>query len=321
MGHPAARCKSACTALLRRKPHEAVTIGPLAADISADLTPGAIVTFAKTSWLTCGFAVATAAFAVQGYRRLRATTLAAPCLWTALSAVCLAVGAVVDDRLGGISLSATRFAIGTTTLCPLMAVLGAKRPQDRGWQWIVLSLWVVLVWPAAQALALPVGVKLELFIAWKIFLWGLIALGLLNYLPTVHWRAAILVALGQALLLRDYLGLSPTDSIAVSDLVATLSFLSAAALVANTRDEATPSATGLSPLTSLTSSWLRFRNAYGAFWALRVLGRINQSAEQRDWSLRLEWSGFAQTDDQPPTDAQLAEVEQSLESMLRRFVD
>ena len=88
-----------------------------------------------------------------------------------------------------------------------MAVLGAKRPQDRGWQWVVLSLWIVLVWPAAQAVLLPAGIRVELFVAWKLFLWGLIGIGLLNYLPTKNWLAAIFVAAGQAILLRNHLWL------------------------------------------------------------------------------------------------------------------
>ncbi|MEM8946058.1 MAG: hypothetical protein AAGD11_12850 [Planctomycetota bacterium] len=318
MGHPHALCKPARIAFAHRKPDEAVTIVPVINDIMACLTLVASVLFAKTSWLTCGFALATATFALQGYRRLRGTTLTAPCLWVAASATCLAAGAILEHRLEGISLSATRFAVATTTLCPLMAVLGAKRPQDRGWQWVVLTLWIILVWPAAQAVALPAGVRVDLFVAWKIFLWGLIAIGLLNYLPTIHWRATILVSLGQILLLRDHLGLSAAESTAVSDLVATLSFLSAAALVHNS---GTPKVALNSDLSPITSKWLDFRNHYGAFWALRTLGQLNHTAELRDWPVQLDWSGFLTIDDHHPTDEQLAEINQSIDSMLRRFVE
>lgn len=200
-----------------------------------------------------------------------------------------------------------------------MAVLGAKRPQDRGWQWIVLSLWIILIWPAAQAVVLPAGVRVELFVAWKIFLWGLVGLGLLNYLPTRHWRATILVALGQILLLRDYLGLAETQSTSVSHLVAYLSFLSAAGLVANLRGSAKQ--TKDDSLSTLNARWLSFRNSYGAFWALRLLGRINQTAEQREWPFRLEWTGFVSLDEQDPNADQLEELRQTMDSVLRRFVE
>lgn len=269
------------------------------------------------TWIACVFAALLAALSLRGFTRLRATTLAAPCLWAALSASCLALGAVLEPKLGGISLSAFRFAIAATTLCPLMAVLGAKRPQDRGWQWIVLSLWVVLVWPAAQAVLLPAGIRIELFVAWKLFLWGLIGVGLLNYLPTRNWRAAILVAMGQALLLREHLWLGESLSPAWNPLVGVGCLLSAAALVAYRRNTRNPQ---LSTLDSFSNQWQNFRDAYGAFWALRILGRVNHAAELRDWPLRLHWSGFETLEDGQPTEEQLAELEQTLVTLLRRFV-
>ncbi len=267
--------------------------------------------------IACVFAALLAAMALRGFVRLRATTLAAPCLWAALSATCLAVGALLEPKLDGISLSAFRFAIAATTLCPLMAVLGAKRPQDRGWQWVVLSLWIVLVWPAAQAVLLPAGIRVELFAAWKLFLWCLIGVGLLNYLPTQNWRAAILVAVGQVLFLREHLWLGASRSPEWDPLVGLGCLLSAAALVAYPRNTLEAQQTTLD---SLTVRWLSFRNSYGAFWALRILGRVNHAAELRDWPMRLHWSGFEMLEDRQPTEEQLAELEQTLATLLRRFV-
>ena len=272
--------------------------------------------------MACCLALLTAVIALRGFQALRATTMGAPCLWAAIAAVSLAIGFLIESRLEGITLSATRFALATTAFCPLMAVLGAKRPQHRGWQWIVLSLWVILVWPAAQAVVLPVGVRVELFAAWKIFLWALIALGLLNYLPTRHWRATILVALGQILLLREYLDLPAAESIPINDLVAVLCFLSAAAIIASVRLPSDPNQTfPTSDLSPLTARWFRFRNLYGAFWAMRIFGRMNLSAEQRSWPVRLDWSGFTCSTDAEPSPEQLTEIERSLDSMLRRFLE
>lgn len=227
---------------------------------------------------------------------------------------------MLESRLEGISLSAARFAVAATTLCPLMSVLGAKRPQDRGWQWVVLTLWIVLVWPAAQAVVLPAGIRVELFIAWKIFLWGLIGLGLLNYLPTRHWRASVLVALGQILLLREHLGLPEATSTQISQLVAVLSFVSAAAIVTSSRKSASL-ATNAQTLAKLNSQWLQFRDHYGAFWALRSLARINQSGEQHDWPVRLDWAGFVSVGDAQPNELQLETIRQALDSILRRFIE
>ncbi len=270
-----------------------------------------------TNLAACGLAALVALLALQGFRHQRATTLAAPCLWVAISATCLALGALLEPKLHGIGLSAFRFAIAATTLCPLMAVLGAKRPQDRGWQWVVLSLWVVLVWPAAQAVLLPAGIRVELFVAWKLFLWGLIGIGLLNYLPTKNWLPAIFVAAGQAIFLHEHLWLGNLLNNEWSSTLGIGCLLAAAALVSLRRNALNPQP---STLNSFSTQWQNFRNAYGAFWALRILGMVNQTAELRDWPMRLHWSRFETLEDRQPTEEQLAELEQTMSTLLRRFV-
>ena len=69
----------------------------------------------------------------------------------------------------------------------------------------------------------------------------------------------------------------------------------------------------------MTARWQYFRDAFGAFWAMRILGQINKNAEARNWPMRLHWSGFA-TKDEQPTEKHLAELEQQLATLLRRFV-
>ena len=74
---------------------------------------------------------------------------------------------------------------------------------------------------------------------------------------------------------------------------------------------------------SQTTRWLAFRDAWGAFWALRVLQRVNQTAELSHWPVRLQWSGvvfievamLAVTLD-PPIESAL---DQSFDALLRRF--
>ena len=335
MGYVCVLCKRNVPAFAPRKFYEALKIRTLAC-LLTDWGP-AVPVVAVTPpprIFACGFAVLLAALSLRGFLRLRSTTLAAPCLWAALSATCLALGALLEPKLEGIGLSAFRFAIAATTLCPLMAVLGAKRPQDRGWQWVVLSLWIVLVWPAAQAVLLPAGIRVELFVAWKLFLWGLIGIGLLNYLPTKNWLAAIFVAAGQAILLRNHLWLGNLLNNEWSSTLGIGCLLIAALLITwqnknkNSRDStsrrsATATATSTAPQNNLhpqETQWQTFRNAYGAFWALRILGMVNQTAELRDWPLRLHWSGFETQEDRQPTEEQLAELKQTMSTLLRRFV-
>ena len=88
---------------------------------------------------------------VVGFVRLRGTTLRAPCGWSVLSLLIIVAAEVLIDLLRlGAAAATVRYLAATTTLCPLIGLLGAKRPQDRGWQFIVATLWVVLALPACR---------------------------------------------------------------------------------------------------------------------------------------------------------------------------
>jgi len=230
-----------------------------------------------------------------------------------------------------------RYCAAAGTFCPLMAVLGAKRPQDRGWQWVVGALWVVLLVPALQTIAARSGVELELYGVWRLLLVALIAMGVLNYLPTRFAIPALLFAAGQLLLLGSYLfGLK--DPRGTQSCGLGLMLLAAAAVVAiggkrktqggeRTDTGALGADASIVSMSNLSLRWLRFRDAWGAFWALRIMQRVNQTAELSGWPVRLEWShGFvpkkeAVEPEQPPLidGATASQVQQSLDTLLRRF--
>ena len=65
-----------------------------------------------------------------------------------------------------------------------MAILGAKRPQNIGWQFIVGSLWIVLILPAADNVLLWRGGQLNIGAVREWFLTVLLFVGLSNYLLT-----------------------------------------------------------------------------------------------------------------------------------------
>ncbi len=252
---------------------------------------------------------------LRGMIRLGGTTLVAPCIWALISTLSLLVVALL-----AIFSDAPWFAAVATTFCPLMAVLGAKRPQDKGWQWVVGTLWVVLVWPAGQAVLLRSN-DLDLFVAWKLFLVGLIALGPLNYLPTRNWLASLLVAAGQIALLRNYLWTTQAEFTEWLLPVGVGCFLSAALIVTWQCRQTMPSETDAPhSLDAYTRQWLAFRDAYGAFWALRIQRRLNETAELRHWPIRLAWHGFEGPADESPTAEQFAELEQTTQTLWRRFM-
>lgn len=291
--------------------------------------------------LACGLAVVLQVIVLYGARKWRGTTLMWPCLWVATSAAALAVTALLEivwPNAEGIGMSAIRFAAYASTLCPIVAVLGAKRPQDNGWQWVVFTLWLVMVWPAVQALANPAGPRVELAPLWKMFVVGVIALGPLNYVATRNTVTALFTAAGQVLLLSEYLGFRESN---VWDLAAALTcFLLAAVIVIVIREQTVEQSKGLSKNPSpspspeyrgggyqrgsliydqQTAKWLKFRNCYGTFWGIRILQRVNETATLRDWPVQLTWKGFEKVGNRTPDAVQEAEIEQTLDTLLRRF--
>jgi hypothetical protein len=274
---------------------------------------------ATAAWVAAVVALGAAA----GVHRLRGTTLAAPAAWCVAAAVFIAAveiatacGAMVD---GATSSSMVRYIASVGALCPTAAVLGAKRPQDRGWQWVVLSLWVVLAVPAGQAWVARAG-QLELSGVWRLLLAGLVAMGLLNYLPTRHRLAALIAAGGQTALLAGYLIDVPIYRRPAWRL-AGLAAIAAALGLASWRRSAQAG-------DESTRRWRALRDGWGAFWALRVMHRVNETAELSGWPVRLQWSGFAMSAGEAESgdagsgdvDERVAkQIEQAMDSLLRRF--
>ncbi len=294
-----------------------------------DVTLGAVMRAPEEAWMAAGLALGLAAVGYMAFLRLRGATLAAPAAWAIVSSFTIAAVeaalAIKGEGASPFTASLWRYAAAVSTTCPLMAVLGAKRPQDRGWQWIVLSLWVVLLVPAGQAIAGRSAQQLELFTAWRLLLVVLVAMSVLNYLPTRHAGAAMLFAVGQTLTLWPYLsGHAEHSTLRVLGLATIM----VAALVILAQRRRPHVESPASPLEAENRRWQSFRDGWGAFWGLRVMHRLNQTAELGCWPVRLEWwNGFVPTSDcvssggQPSTancrtDEQ---VDQALDSLLRRF--
>jgi hypothetical protein len=256
-------------------------------------------------------------------RYLSGTTLVAPWLW-ALLAIWLIPAVELLGTLAGNwpagQWDAWRFIAGTAALCPGIAVMGAKRPQDRAWKFIVASLWGVLALPAAKVLVLPAANTLTLHPAQAWFLLALVSLGVLNWLPTRFGVAALLAGAGLLLLLAGHLPLLPTVDGPVRSTGSLACFLIAQLWVVSRLTSG--ATTTPDPRTRL---WLEFRDLFGAFWSLRVAERWNAVAAERHWPMLLGWRGFyglepATPEGVCPPDG-MEEGDRALHSLLRRFVD
>ncbi|HVU89027.1 MAG TPA: hypothetical protein VHD36_17010 [Pirellulales bacterium] len=209
---------------------------------------------------------------------VRETTLVAPWRWglTALAAlVGVELAAVLASGEGPPRwLGAARYIAAVATFCPIIAVLGAKRPQDRAWHLIVAALWFVLALPAFQDLIYHYGQPVALDPAWRAFVAVLIGVGLVNYLPTRFWPASLLYAAGQFVLLADYLPWGDRITIATAWRVpAALGvFAGAAILPVLGWPRRRPARDTHERL------WCDFRDAYGMLWAVRIGRRAEETA-------------------------------------------
>lgn len=205
--------------------------------------------------------------------------------------------------------------------CPLIAVLGAKRPTARVWTWfIILPLIAVLGWPAVTVLirfpeVTPLDIQLPVFIGFGL----VIVMGAGNYLGS---RYGLSTALSSAALL---ICLCPSSNLFQGDLEQATLWRGVAALLM-----------GLSLFHAIRQAnrpavdenrfdqlWFDFRDAFGIVWSIRIQDRINQTAEREKWIVRLGTEGFI-WEQNVPDDVYSETVQrltQTLHWLLRRFVD
>ena len=89
-----------------------------------------------------------------------------------------------------------RVVFAALSVCPVMSLLGAKRPQYGVWQFIVGSLAAVLALPAVSAVLIHPGALPNLHILGRCFLPVLVIVGWMNFVGTRRAVAATLIAAG-----------------------------------------------------------------------------------------------------------------------------
>lgn len=258
--------------------------------VSAALAAVAAVIAAAAIWLVRGStAVPAAAWAV------------AACL--ALAGESLARGTVpaVDPATA----ASLRLAVVALSLCPVMSLLGAKRPQHAVWQFIVATLAVVLCLPAATAAVVRPGSFPDVHPLERCLIAVVITVGWLNFIGTGRAVAATCVASGQGLLARGLLPLAAFGGgpySARGDLVdlAACGLICAGGVLAVCRaavdagrgkrkspppaDEAAALATAVAP------AFRAVRETFGAAWTLRIAERFDELAVARGWPCRLRFA-------------------------------
>lgn len=229
---------------------------------------------------------------------MRRTALRSACAWVAVALgvwLAAALAAALESRPGSwVATGHLRLLAATCSLCPLIAVLGARWPGARAWNLIVASLLVIFALPVLQQWLLGrtlerdrVGMDGPRFA----FYWLVAAVGLVNYLPTRFGLSAVIAALALA---AQTVAVGPWEvSPAMVSVLSAVSGLLVSGLVWL--------AFALRPKTlsdGPDAAWLSLRDGWGAVWALRVRDRWNAAAAHYGWPWRLDWSGFQHIDPQ-----------------------
>ncbi|MDA0658719.1 MAG: hypothetical protein O2931_07145 [Planctomycetota bacterium] len=258
---------------------------------------------------------------------LRRTTLFSAWFWLGMAAVSALGFASADlpSDLAGDRLSANhpwRLIAATSASCPFVAILGAKRPHHVAWQFIVATFWIVLAWPAWEALAFGNrGVNLDTLRSAGC--WILLAMTWFNWWGTRYWLAVTLGVMGQGLLYAPFLCGSHLlgmriQAVPISTVEVCLILWTLGAMLGclQLRSLCWPPT---SDLESYSQLWRAWRNLYGVIWGFRVLERIQETARIAHWPVDLTWSKFVPRDTQEFYDCRGIDV--SMRSLLRRFLD
>jgi hypothetical protein len=246
-------------------------------------------------------------------------------MWAIVAALGLAIEAGCTEA-GWLretsSRAAARLVVISLAVCPVMSILGAKRPQHGVWQFIVATLACVLAMPAVTAVLVRPGSAPDLHLIEQCFLPLLVAVGWLNYVATRRSLAASLVSVGQLGLMGAFLPvvgarepLAPAYEAGAAGLVAAGAAFSVVQAV-------------FWPVTSkvmhglggtIRAPFLTLRETLGAAWTLRIADRFNAVAVERRWPCRLRFRGLVLDDGAAPGRWE-EEAARCMRSLLRRFV-
>jgi hypothetical protein len=206
---------------------------------------------------------------------------------------------------------------------PFVAALGARRPGSRVWTFfVVVPVIAVLMLPAVTAWnrdwqPTPLRLETPMLAGYGLVL----VMGAGNYLGTRFAIPALLTAAASfsVVLPMSELADRYAHSSAKLHSAATIALSFAAWLAARQAAKAGPARR--KPIDTV---WSDFRDFFGIVWGRRLMDRVNVTAQQEGWLVRLHYEGFVPVDPSRPMELppdQMVRAEQTLRWLLRRFVD
>jgi len=271
-----------------------------------------------------GLALLVMLAALAGGWLVRGSTAVPAAGWAAAAAAVMAWEAFrqAAGTVSPASAAGGRVVVAALLVCPIMSLLGAKRPQHGVWQLIVATLAVVLALPAASAALIRPGSFPDLHILARCFLPLLVLVGWMNFIGTrravavsllgLLWPLLPGVSLSQAMP-QPLVDLLAATAIAAGSLLAVVQSL----LAGSRRSGA--AARGDWFAQQIDGCLLPLRETLGAAWTLRLAERFAALAEQRGWPVRLTFRG-AVTNGDPADPSWQRDATRAAEALFRRFV-
>ncbi len=264
---------------------------------------------------------------------IRGTTLVGAWVWSLIAVAMwlLAQIATTISQTPEPVLDLMWYATAVLTVCPFVAVLGARNPGGKSWTWfVVLPLVLVLSWPAW-----PTMLDLET----RLVLTGPVVLGFLVVMlmgagSYVGTRFTVLViaivgGVGSLLLWPDSEFRTDTAAlIVVAGFITSIKSTPAYSRRETYRLQLDEE--GKQEFVPTTCDerygrlWCEFRDYYGLVWAIRVVDRLNQLFARDKLPVRLQMDGLI-WNETPSDEADKSFVYQKADKsifwILGRFVD
>jgi hypothetical protein len=268
--------------------------------------------------ITLVAALAIVAGILSARNSVQHTTLVGPLVWAVVAGLgwVVAAGAgLLLNRMHPVH-GQLWYTAAVLTICPLIAVLGARRPTIRVWNWfVVLPLTAVLLWPVALCWMPRGPERLALEAPHLAGLGVVLLMGIGNYIGT-RWTVLAAATLVSIALVLSSVSRASMDAVQLRAWAAgalCLALWGARRFAARTVEQ----------VRSWQRVWTDFRETFGIVWAHRIAERVNAEALKGNWATRLQPTGFVAARPEAVLDleADRSAIDHTLRWLLRRFVD
>ena len=251
-------------------------------------------------------------------RSIRGTTLVGPSWWLLATTASIVLVSLAEPILGKAGMpEVLNYLTAMATFCPLMALLGARRPQDQGWVFVVATFWLILALPGLQVWLTRPGQAIDPAAARGLLMLALLGVTAVCLVPTPIRLAGMAVVFGQWVLIAPWItfgGYEFPDAAYWGRTICGLGLLACLLQPRRNHQAATRFA---------------YRDHFGGLWALRIAERFNAFAnspstdqeEQSSDSKTLRMRGLYGPDGLPAGDDEVTDEQwRAFRNLLRRFV-